>query len=249
MTAFPAPPASRTATPRPALTARWTNLLLITYRAPEALLRRYLHPALELDRWEGMTHVSLVAFDFEQTRIFGLRIPGFEHFPEINLRTYVRFGDARGVVFVRELVPSRITAGIARLWYNEPYRAVPLRSEVTRTAGRLRARRSWRSGGREHVVDVEAAPDGQVPPASDVEHHFKEHEWGFGRTRDGRLLRYRVTHPVWAVHEVTGVDVSVGFGTTYGDDWSFLDSAAPASVIFAAGSPVSVFRPTIVDVT
>ncbi len=233
---------SATASP-PALTARWTNLAILTYRAPEELLRGYLHPALELDRWEGHTHVSLVAFDFEDTRVLGLRIPGFVRFPEVNLRTYVRHGDRRGVVFIRELVPSPVVALVARLWYNEPYRAVPITSDVARTSEAVVVRRAWRTAHREHRVELSASRASHVPPETGVEHHFKEHAWGFGRTRRGRLLRYQVEHPVWAVHDVQALVADVGFAATYGREWGFLEAASPVSVVLAAGSPIAVHRP------
>jgi uncharacterized protein YqjF (DUF2071 family) len=228
----------------PALTARWTNLALLSYRAPEELLRRYLHPALELDRWDGHAHVSLVAFDFEDTRVLGLRIPGFVRFPEVNLRTYVRHGDRRGVVFIRELVPSPIVALVARVWYNEPYRAVPITGAVSRTSDAIVVRRAWRTAHREHRVELSASRTTRLPPESSVEHYFKEHAWGFGRTRSGRLLHYRVDHPPWAVHEVQALAADIGFAATYGRDWTFLDRASPVSVVLAEGSPISVHRAT-----
>lgn len=226
----------------PALTARWTNLALLTYRVPEALLRRHLHPALELDRWEGHAHVSLVAFDFEDTRVLGLRIPGFVRFPEVNLRTYVRHGERRGVVFIRELVPSPVIALVARLWYNEPYRAVPITSEISRTSEAIVVRRAWRTAHREHHLELSASRASRVPPETSLEHHFKEHAWGFGRTRGGRLLRYRVDHPTWAIHDVQALVADVGFAATYGQEWEFLEAASPASVMLAEGSAIAVYR-------
>jgi len=59
--------------------------------------------------------VSLVAFDVRDTRVRGVAWPGLRDFPEVNLRFYVREGDRRGVVFIRELVPSRAVALVARL--------------------------------------------------------------------------------------------------------------------------------------
>ena len=79
-----------------------------------------------IDTLEGSPRVSLVAFEFRRTRVGGLAIPGHIHFPEINLRFYVRHGGERGVVFIRELVPRRAIATVARLLYNEPYQRVPM---------------------------------------------------------------------------------------------------------------------------
>ncbi len=79
------------------LRARWHDLLLVSYAVPDTWLRPYLPPGLMLDRWEGHACVSLVAFDFAETRVAGLAWRGFQRFPEVNLRFYVRDGDRRGV--------------------------------------------------------------------------------------------------------------------------------------------------------
>src|SRR5437763_211823 len=114
---------------KPFLTAWWQNLLVATYRAPAELLQSRLPKGLELDRLDGDTFVSLVAFEFSGTRILGVRCPGYDHFPELNLRYYVRAGTDRGVIFIREYVSSRLIAYLARRWYNEPYRVAPLSAQ------------------------------------------------------------------------------------------------------------------------
>jgi uncharacterized protein YqjF (DUF2071 family) len=218
------------------------NIIIVTYTAPEHLLRAYIHPSLDLDQWDGRTHVSLVALDFQDTRLFGRRIPGFINFPEVNLRTYVRHIDRRGVVFIRELVSSPIIATAARAWYNEPYRAVPLWSRVSEGLDDVSALRRWRVGGQLHELRVTGSAASWVPQPTSSDHYFKEHEWGFGRSRSGRLIRYHVHHPHWAIREIRSLSVRVGFATTYGTRWSFLDRAEPVSAVFAVGSDVAVYR-------
>src|SRR2546423_13280170 len=99
---------------RPFLTARWSKLFLATYAVPPALLRPRLAAGLELDTRDGQAFVSLVAFDFLDTRVLGVPWPGFRDFAELNLRFYVRRGADRGVMFVREFVPQRLVAWMAR---------------------------------------------------------------------------------------------------------------------------------------
>lgn len=89
------------------LTARWSNLCLLTYAVPPELLEPRLPRRLSLDMREGRAFVSLVAFDFLETRVLEVPWPGYRVFPEINLRFYARDGEERGVVFIREFVPRR----------------------------------------------------------------------------------------------------------------------------------------------
>lgn len=90
------------------LKARWHDLLLITYDIDPELLNEHLPPGLEPDTREGRAFISLVAFDFLNTRVKGLKFPFHVNFPEINLRIYVKNNDRRGVVFIKEFVPRSV---------------------------------------------------------------------------------------------------------------------------------------------
>ena len=116
---------------RPFLTARWESLLLLNYECPASLLEPLVPKGTTLDPWPGTPLISLVGFMFRDTRVRGIALPGHRTFEEVNLRFYVRRetpdGEVRrAVVFIRELVPRRIIATVARVLYNEPYLAVPM---------------------------------------------------------------------------------------------------------------------------
>jgi Uncharacterized conserved protein (COG2071) len=80
----------RMSTERLFLSARWQDLILLNYAVPDALLVPLPPAGLELDRYRGSAFVSLVAFDFLDTRVMGVRWSGYTNFAEINLRFYVR---------------------------------------------------------------------------------------------------------------------------------------------------------------
>src|SRR5689334_15513426 len=108
---------------------------MLNYEADAALLESLVPAGVELDRWRGTLYLSVVGFLFRDTRVLGLPIPGHTTFEEVNLRFYVRRhvggGESRrGVVFIRELVPRPAIAIVAKLLYNEPYRALPMRHRI-----------------------------------------------------------------------------------------------------------------------
>src|SRR5438270_8112752 len=109
---------------------------------------------LELDTRDGQAFVSLVAFDFLDARVFGIPWPGYRNFAELNLRFYVRQGEERGVVFLREFVPQRLVAFLARTFYNEPYVAAPLVSGLHEEADGLTIEHRLRWAGRTHTIAV-----------------------------------------------------------------------------------------------
>ena len=227
---------------RPFLTADWLNVAAVTFAADEAQLRPYLPDGATIDTLEGSPRVSLVAFEFRRTRVRGLAIPRHIAFPEINLRFYVRYGGERGVVFIRELVPRRAIALVARRLYNEPYECVPMECGVERTAnGGVLVWHRFGSGGS--VLAVRGAPEAVVPKAGSAAHWLTDHSLGVGRHRDGTTLLYNVAHPTWALREVTDVSLDVDFGAVYGPEWAWLRDAKASHRSLAVGSPITVSRP------
>lgn len=226
---------------RPFLTARWSNLAILTYEVPPSLLEPHLPAGLELDRRGGSVFASLVAFDSLDTRVWGIPWPGFRAFPEINLRFYVKRGERRGVVFIREFVPRPAVAWLARAIYNEPYLVAPIDSGAAAEPSAVVTTRRLRWRGRTHAIEVTGSRPAVRPAADSPEHFFKEHQWGFGRDRRGHTLVYEVRHPAWDVYPVRSWNLDFDWAQVYGSPWGFLSAEKPASVLLAAGSTVSVY--------
>jgi len=235
------------------LTARWSNLILITYAVPPKLLEHRLPEDLELDTRNGRAFASLVAFDFLDTRVLGVAWPGFRNFPEVNLRFYVRDRQSgeRGVMFVREFVPLRFVAWVARRIYNEPYEAVPMRSRVAAAADGISIAHEFTAGGRVNSIRANGDLATTCPADTTDEHFFKEHRWGFGRSRGGggggRCIRYEVIHPTWECHAVRSWALDLDWRRVYGEEWAVLQDAQPCSVIIAKGSAGTVLPKRSVD--
>lgn len=226
---------------RPFLSARWENLVLLQYRVPADLLLARLPRGFSLDTWDGGVFVSLVAFQFLAARVMGVRWPGHTDFPEVNLRFYVVSPDGRrGVMFVREHVPRLAISLIARAFYNEPYRTTPMGVRAVRLGGERRLRYTLGRGASAGVIEARAADAPSMPADSTLEHHFKEHEWGFGLDRGGRTLCYHVRHPVWRTLAPLAARCDINWGALYGPEWAFLSREQPASTVIAEGSGVEV---------
>lgn len=212
------------------------------------MLRPHVPAGTTLDLRADRCYVSLVGFRFVHTRVLG--VPALFHldFPEVNLRFYVvrEVGreQRRGVVFLCELVSRRIVALIARAAYNEPYRVVPLRARVHRSQdGQLgRLEYSWRVAGSWcRFAGSPAGPLQVCAPGSDEE-FFTSRHWGYTRQRDAGTIEYHVEHPVWRASTARDAVVEGRLADTYGSvlaEWL----SAPASVIVADGSEVSVSHP------
>lgn len=224
------------------LTATWSHLLNLSFAVPDALLLPHLPPELELDRWEGQAYVSLVAFDFLNTRVRGIKVPFHVNFPEVNLRFYVHHKGQRGVVFIREFVPKHCIALIAHRVYNEPYLAFPMESQHAQAEdGSLALTHLIWKDKDEFLLKARISGSEQVPGPDTAAHFFKEHELGFGRDKKGETLCYRVEHPLWATRDLQIEELALDFGKFYGPEWALLNGRTPEHALYCVGSPIKVF--------
>jgi uncharacterized protein YqjF (DUF2071 family) len=223
------------------LTAEWRNLAVLTYTIDAAMLQPHLPPGLQLDKWEGQALVSLVGFEFLDTKILGMRVPFWGSFPEVNLRFYVRRetpeGERRGVIFLKEIVPYYPVAAIARGLYNENYHHLPMSSAIT--AG-PKAEYRWRFGGRENRIAVVAKGLPTLPDDDALDTFIVEHHWGYSRSRRGECTEYEVGRLPWRTYPIESYEIDVDVEGMYGPEFAGPLSKPPISVILAEGSPVSV---------
>jgi uncharacterized protein YqjF (DUF2071 family) len=224
---------------------------MLNYAVDPSLLRPLVPEGTELDSWKGHTYVSLVGFLFANTRVLGLPIPLHRTFEEVNLRFYVRRsvrGEVRrAVTFIRELVPRSAIALVARLAYNEPYTALPMRHVYGESMdGKVPSsvEYGWRlSTGWSHLRVEPNGTGRHVVPGSEEE-FITEHYWGYTRQRDGSTVEYRVAHPSWRVWSVESPQVTGGLDVLYGAELARVLAGPPVSAFLADGSAITVYAPT-----
>lgn len=235
-------------TPRVFLTAEWRWLAMLNWPCPEELLAPHLPRGLELERWQGQPYVSVVGFMFRDTRLRGWAIPLHRHFPELNLRFYLRQGDdpaTRGVAFIREVVPLPAVSFVARTVYNENYVTCPMRQELSLAGDQLasgsRVSYSWKHRGRWNSVSAVAAGAPAQPDPGTAEHFFTENYWGYTRLRNGSTARYRVEHPPWNIWPAGNVNWDCDASAMYGPQWRDVLGQPPESAYAIEGSAVKVY--------
>lgn len=234
----------------PFLTARWTNLVNLTYAVDPNLLEPHVPDGCTLDVHNGDAFASLVAFDFLETKVFGIGWPGFRDFPELNLRFYVKRGDQRGVVFIKEFVPQKLVARMANAFYNEPYHAAKMDSTSTSDDVSHRFELGITLDGHRHSIRAQGTFPTYTPPRDTLAHYFKEHKWGFGRDHKGKTLAYAVEHPEWEIWDLQSWSLDLDPAALYGKEWGFMANQKPFSALFAVGSRVSVYpKSNLADVS
>ncbi|QSQ16598.1 YqjF family protein [Myxococcus landrumensis] len=237
---------------RPFLTATWRYLLMLNYEVDPKVLAPLVPRGTELDTWQGKTFASMVGFRFLDTRVRGLAVPFHRDFDEVNLRYYVRYrgpeGWRRGVAFVRELVPRWAIATVARVLYNEPYLALPMRHSVEMQGAeqgtRGRVEYAWKHAGQWHRLAAHTRGTPVSSTEGSQEEFITEHYWGYTPQRDGGCAEYRVEHPRWSVWQAEDVTFDCDVSRLYGDRFVPFLRGTPASAFVADGSGVAVYPGT-----
>ncbi len=182
------------------MTQTWYDLLFAHWPVPEAALRRIVPAGLELDTFDGQGWVGVVPFGM--TRVFPrftLPVPWLSHFLELNVRTYVRVDDKRGVYFLSLDAANPVAVQIARSWYQLPY-----------YNARMTARRGddgWLNyhSYRTHRRAAPAEFQGRYRPAGEVylaqpgtlEHWLTERYCLYTVNRKGQVFRGEIHHGPW----------------------------------------------------
>lgn len=234
--------------PSPFLTAEWRHLAMLNYPVERELLDPHVPPGTVLDTYQGKAYVSLVAFLFLNTRVFGVPVPLHTDFEELNLRFYVRrfSGEEwrRGVVFIKEIVPRRAIAAVARLLYNENYCALPMSHQVQLRDPGIEVDYRWQHGDKWNTLRASAERAPILPQPGSLEEFITEHYWGYVVQKDGACLEYQVEHPRWRVWRTSHAVLDCDVAGLYDPKYAPFMSVPPASAFIADGSPVTVYRGT-----
>jgi uncharacterized protein YqjF (DUF2071 family) len=228
------------------LTAEWRNLAILNFAVDPSMLRDRVPAGCELDAFAGRTLVSVVGFQFLATRVLGIPIPFHRNFEEVNLRFYVRRKTdgawRRGVVFIKELVPRRAIAFVARTVYSENYVALPMRHRIdqAKAGGASTLAYEWRRLGTWEGLSMSIL--GQpYDPSDDAEETFiTEHYWGYARQTDGTTVEYQVEHPRWRVWRASAAHFSCDVASLYGPEFVGPLSRPSTSALVADGSQIVV---------
>jgi len=230
---------------QPFLTANWRYLAMLNYVVDPRLLAPLVPPATEIDFENGETLPERGRISLSRHSAAWSPIPLHRDFEEVNLRFYVRRKSAdtwrRGVVFVRELVPRRAIALVARACYGENYLALPMKHEIEHVDSNLRVEFSWRRGRKWESIRMRATGEPQAIPAGTHAEFITEHYWGYTSLRSG-CGEYRVEHPRWKIWNASDFELSADVATLYGQQFAETLSQPPRSAFIADGSPIAVQR-------
>ena len=226
------------------LTAEWRKLAIANYIIEPEILKTFLPYKTELDLWNNKCYVSLVGFRFINTKLRGFPIPFHRHFEEVNLRFYVRYkaesGWKRGVTFIKEIVPKRALTYVANTIYKEKYITLPTKHSWNIEKDQLKVSYHWKLQKEWNDFSVTAINSPSLIKEGSEEEFITEHYWGYTQINKACTSEYGVEHPKWEVYPVVDNTINVSFEKLYGEQFKFLDTRVPDSIMLAEGSEICV---------
>ncbi len=226
------------------LKASWENLVMANYEVDPSILKPYLPKGVELDYYKYKTYVSLVGFMFKKTSLFGIPIPFFGSFEEINLRFYVKrvVGNKvkKGVVFINETVPFKIVALLANKLYKEHYISIPTKNKLNSNKESTNIVYEWEQNKRWNSISVNADTSKNKIEIASMEEFIFERYFGFTKIDKNNSQEYRIAHPKWVTSNILNHEINCDFGTMYGPAFAHLNNKKPESIFLASGSKVAI---------
>jgi uncharacterized protein len=177
----------------------WYDLLFAHWAvAPEAL--EILIPApLELDLRDGRAWLGITPFVVGGLRLRGTPpLPWLSRFPELNVRTYVDYGERPGIYFFSLDAARRAAVAAARRGYRLPYFHAEMSARREGGTVRYESRRID-SSGPPAALSARYGPSGPRLPIEDgsLERWLSERYCLYVVDGQGRALRGEIHHAPW----------------------------------------------------
>jgi uncharacterized protein len=177
----------------------WYDLLFAHWAvAPEAL-RPLVPEPLELDLRDGRAWLGVTPFVVGGLRLRGAPpVPWLSHFPELNVRTYVDYGERPGIYFFSLDAARRAGVAAARRAYRLPYFHAEMAARRRDSTVHYDSRRID-SAGPAAQLTADYGPSGPPLPidSRSLERWLSERYCLYVVDGRGRPLRGEIHHPPW----------------------------------------------------
>ncbi|MEZ5247212.1 MAG: DUF2071 domain-containing protein [Acidimicrobiales bacterium] len=239
MTDLLLPPLEAAPIDRPVMTQFWADVTFLHWRYDPTMVQSLLPPGVEVDVFDGAAWVGLVPFRMERLGFGTLPpVPRLGTFPEVNVRTYVRAGDHRGVWFFSLDIDLLLPMLVARGWYHLPYCVGDVRHERAgdRITTHVSRRRPRTATGATTDLEVVVGSASATGPLTD----FLTSRWGLvAPGRGGRLRWAAVDHPEWQLYRARVDRIADSLVEAAG----LPAPDGPAHAMYSPGVPVRVGLP------
>ncbi len=222
------------------LSSTWKNTFIVTWEIEPELLIEYIPHKLGLHTQKGKTFLSFILYNFENTKVRGIKMPFHVSFAEIDLRFYIQHQQRLGVGFVQHLVPRYCVSLWAKRIFNENYLTLPIEYSAQETeTSKVVHYTFWKNKNKfsvDFLTNKETQPN-QFPLLNQV-------QYGYGSDKYGNPIQFKFDKQN-DYFSYTSLDYSiqVDFAVLFGKKWSFLNYLEPIHVQALTDNKIRIFQP------
>ena len=191
---------------RSIMSQKWSNLLFLHYKVDPKELQKLIPPPLELDLHNDEAWVSVVPFKMGEVKPGNIAniIPSF---PEINVRTYVKYGDQHGVYFLTLDANNKFIVKTSSLFPGLPYKEAEMNQSGEGSAENPFYMKSNRTEKNAPSAAFEASYEVKQEKASlsryELSRFLVERYRFFGVNKDGCVVKTDINHAKWPIKTAT----------------------------------------------
>ncbi len=185
----------------------WEDLLFLHWSVDPSWLQTLLPPQLEVDQFDHKAWIGIVPFEMNRIRFRGLpSIPFASSLLELNVRTYVKYGERQGVYFFSLDASHLAGVKIARNIFHLPYFQAKMGKKNNGKQINFWSSRTH-NGGEQADYHVVYEPVGvpYISKKGDLDFWLTERDRLF-IVRKGKVMEGKIRHDRWPLQQV---DVAV----------------------------------------
>jgi uncharacterized protein len=177
----------------------WNQLLFMHWPIPVADLRPLVPAALELDTFDGQAWIGVVPFYMSYVHPrFLPSLPWLSFFPELNVRTYVKFNDKPGIYFFSLDAGNPIAVFLARRFFFLPYFNADMSIQKENGWIHYRSHRTH-SGAPSAELEIRYRPTGTPidHPNGTLDYWLTERYCLYTVVKETKVYRGEIHHGPW----------------------------------------------------
>ena len=181
----------------------WHDTVFFHWKVPAILLEKYIPEGLQLDTFNAIAWVSLVAFEVKNMRMRNVpALPYLSHFHEINIRTYVIKDGIPGIYLFSIETDKLIEVLFTRLFIGLPYK----KSTIKRTKSALLAH----NAALHSHLNIEFKNESSPAEKTDLNCWLSERHALYDNCNE-KIGRFDIHHPEWELYNLNAKIIKIKY--------------------------------------
>lgn len=182
------------------MSQEWSEAYFLNFKVDRLHLLPLLPKGIELDQYEGQNYVSLIPFYMKNTHLRFMSTFGFKTFPEVNLRTYVKYQDKAGVLFLSLDSTHHLFNKLVRSFCEIPY----IDSYITYQDANHNRKIHLQREGFKLDCELRYDPIQKVSCELGSFEYWIAERYYFFNAQKGKTMLWEVEHKPWEIFRAEG---------------------------------------------